>query len=123
VPTRTAGEELRRTIENLSLRTEETSLRAGGSVRGLDSGNPVINIKASSDKFSIGELANVLPALRPYENLQPAFEINARGPADRLDVQVNAREKQVLNALFPLMSRDRQATQAIFEIIKNQPNY
>ena len=30
------------------------------------------------------------------------------------------REKQVLNALFPLMSRDRAATQAIFEIIKNQ---
>jgi len=83
------------TIENLALRTEETSLRAGGSIRGLDSGNPVINIKASSDKFSIGELANVLPALRPYENLQPAFEINASGPADRLDVQLNAREKQV----------------------------
>src|SRR5262245_23988225 len=83
------------TIENLSLRTEETSLRAGGSIRGLDSGNPLINIKASSDKFSVGELANVLPALRPYENLQPAFEINASGPADRLDVQVNAREKQV----------------------------
>ena len=83
------------TIENLSLRTEETSLRAGGSIRGLDSGNPVINIKASSDKFSVGELANLLPALRPYENLQPAFEINASGPADRLDVQLNAREKQV----------------------------
>ena len=83
------------TIENLALRTEETSLRAGGSIRGLDSGNPVINIKASSDKFSVGELANVLPALRPYENLQPAFEINASGPADRLDVQLNAREKQV----------------------------
>ena len=45
------------TIENLSLRTEETSLRVGGSIRGLDSGNPVINIKASSDKFSVGELA------------------------------------------------------------------
>jgi cytoskeletal protein CcmA (bactofilin family) len=83
------------TIENLSLRTEESSLRAGGSIRDLDSGNPVINIKASSDKFSVGELANVLPALRPYENLQPAFEVNASGPADRLDVQVNAREKQV----------------------------
>jgi hypothetical protein len=64
-------------------------LRAGGSIRGLDSGNPVINIKASSDKFSVSELANVLPALRPYENLQPAFEINASGPADRLDVQLN----------------------------------
>jgi type I restriction enzyme R subunit len=35
----------------------------------------------------------------------------------------DTREKQVLNALFPLMSRDRQATQAIFEIIKNQPGY
>jgi type I restriction enzyme R subunit len=33
------------------------------------------------------------------------------------------REKQVLNALFPIMSRDREATQAIFEIIKNQPGY
>jgi len=33
------------------------------------------------------------------------------------------REKQVLNALFPIMSRDRQATQAIFDIIKNQRSY
>jgi type I restriction enzyme R subunit len=33
------------------------------------------------------------------------------------------REKQVLNALFPIMSRDRQATLAIFEIIKNQSGY
>jgi type I restriction enzyme R subunit len=31
------------------------------------------------------------------------------------------REKQVLNALFPIMSLDRQATQALFELIKNQP--
>ena len=34
-----------------------------------------------------------------------------------------AREAQVLNALFPLMDRDREATQAIFEIIKHQPGY
>jgi type I restriction enzyme R subunit len=34
-----------------------------------------------------------------------------------------ARETQVLNALFPLMARDRSATQAIFDIIKNQPGY
>ncbi|HRZ13077.1 MAG TPA: type I restriction endonuclease subunit R [Kiritimatiellia bacterium] len=33
------------------------------------------------------------------------------------------REKQVLNALFPILSRDRTATTAIFEIIKNQPGY
>jgi type I restriction enzyme R subunit len=35
----------------------------------------------------------------------------------------DTREKQVLNALFPLMARDRQATQAVFDIIKNQPDY
>jgi len=34
-----------------------------------------------------------------------------------------AREAQVLNALFPIMDRDRDATTAIFEIIKNQPGY
>ena len=33
------------------------------------------------------------------------------------------REAQVLNALFPIMQRDREATTAIFEIIKNQPGY
>jgi len=33
------------------------------------------------------------------------------------------REKQVLNAIFPIMYRDREATLAIFEIIKNQPGY
>ena len=35
----------------------------------------------------------------------------------------DTREKQVLNAIFPIMSRDRKATLAIFEIIKNQPGY
>jgi type I restriction enzyme R subunit len=33
------------------------------------------------------------------------------------------REKQLLNALYPKLSRDRKATLAIFEIIKNQPGY
>lgn len=34
-----------------------------------------------------------------------------------------AREAQVLNALFPIMGRDRDATRAIFEIIKQQAAY
>ncbi len=34
-----------------------------------------------------------------------------------------AREAQVLNALFPMLDRDREATAALFEIIKNQPGY
>jgi hypothetical protein len=33
------------------------------------------------------------------------------------------RGRQVLNALFPLLGRDRDATRALFEIIKNQPGY
>jgi type I restriction enzyme R subunit len=33
------------------------------------------------------------------------------------------REVQVKNAIFPLLDRDREATQALFEIIKNQPGY
>lgn len=33
------------------------------------------------------------------------------------------KERAVLNALFPIMARDRTATQAIFDIIKNQPEY
>ncbi|MES2362377.1 MAG: type I restriction endonuclease subunit R [Pseudomonadota bacterium] len=34
-----------------------------------------------------------------------------------------AREAQVLNALFPILGRDREVTLALFEIIKNQPGY
>ena len=34
-----------------------------------------------------------------------------------------AREAQVKNALFPILDRDREATQAVFDIVKNQPGY
>lgn len=34
-----------------------------------------------------------------------------------------AREAQVSNAIFPIMNRNRAATAAIFQIIKNQPGY
>jgi type I restriction enzyme R subunit len=34
-----------------------------------------------------------------------------------------AREAQVLNALYPVLDRDREATQALFEVIKNQAGY
>ena len=33
------------------------------------------------------------------------------------------REAQVLNALFPVLDRNRAATQALFDLIKNQPGY
>ncbi|WLT30875.1 type I restriction endonuclease subunit R [Geothrix sp. PMB-07] len=34
-----------------------------------------------------------------------------------------AREAQVLNALYPILGRDRAATKAMFEIVKHQPGY
>jgi type I restriction enzyme R subunit len=33
------------------------------------------------------------------------------------------KEAQILNAIHPLLDRDREATLALFEIIKNQPGY
>jgi type I restriction enzyme R subunit len=42
-------------------------------------------------------------------------------PADWRGDEV--REKQVLNALFPLLNRHREATLALFEIIKNSRGY
>lgn len=34
-----------------------------------------------------------------------------------------AREAQVLNALFPLMDRNRRVTQALFDLVRNLPGY
>ena len=34
-----------------------------------------------------------------------------------------ARESQILNAIFPILEKDREATQSLFEIIKNQTGY
>ncbi|RFC32824.1 MAG: type I restriction enzyme, R subunit [Candidatus Nitrotoga sp. SPKER] len=47
--------------------------------------------------------------------------VRERAPAGWYGDQ--AREAQVLNALFPILDRDREATKALFEIIKNQPGY
>jgi type I restriction enzyme R subunit len=59
------------------------------------------------------------------EHVELALEIDRtireRAPAGWKGDQ--AREAQVLNALFPLLSRDRDVTLALFELIKNQPGY
>ena len=59
------------------------------------------------------------------ERVRLALEIDRvmreRAPAGWKGDQ--AREAQVLNALFPLLNWDREATLALFELIKNQPGY
>jgi type I restriction enzyme R subunit len=53
--------------------------------------------------------------------LQLDRTVRERAPADWKGDET--REKVVLNAIFPIMSRDRTATRAIFDIIKNQDDY
>lgn len=64
----------------------------------------------------------------------PASDYDKAALALRIDLAVRerapagwkgdqAREAQVLNALFPILDRDREATLALFEIIKNQTGY
>ena len=78
-------------FENVSLRTEESTLRVTGTVQNIEGGAPVVDLKASSDKLAFNELAKIVPALRGYE-LQPAFEVTASGPADKLAVDLKARD-------------------------------
>jgi autotransporter translocation and assembly factor TamB len=79
------------TFENVSMRTEESTLRVSGTVQNIEGGAPVIDLKASSDKLAFNELAKIVPALRGYD-LQPAFEVAASGPADKLAVDLSARD-------------------------------
>ncbi|MBZ0144805.1 MAG: type I restriction endonuclease subunit R [Rhodocyclaceae bacterium] len=59
------------------------------------------------------------------ERVRLALEIDRvmreRAPAGWKGDQ--AREAQVLNALFPLLGRNRETTLALFELVKNQPGY
>ena len=73
------------------------------------------------------EVARVAEPRAEYgdERLRLALEIDRvmreRAPAGWKGDQ--AREAQVLNALFPLLNRSREATSALFELVKNQPGY
>ena len=81
-------------LENVSLRTEETSLRVDGTIGNIEEGTRTIDLKASSDKFDVEEFARIFPALRGYP-MQPAFEVSARGPLHSLAVDLNAREQNL----------------------------
>lgn len=55
--------------------------------------------------------------------LQIDLVIREQAPAGWQEDSDGPRGAQVLNALFPLFNRDRLATKAVFEIIKNQQGY
>ncbi len=61
------------------------------------------------------------------ERLRLTLEIDRvmreQAPAGWKGDQNGPRQKQVLNALAPLLNRDREATLALFELVKHQPGY
>lgn len=73
---------------------------------------PATNFQCPSDEDEKAQLALALDAAM-RENAPAGWKSDSDGP----------RGIQVLNALYPIMSRDKVATKAIFEIIKNQPGY
>jgi len=81
-------------FDNVSVRTEESSLRVTGTVHNIEGSAPILDLEASSDKLALSEVARLVPALRGYD-LQPAFELTANGPADRLALDVSVREAHV----------------------------
>jgi autotransporter translocation and assembly factor TamB len=76
-------------LEDVAVRTRESSLQLDGVVENYITA-PVAKLIASSDKLALDEFAVLVPALRGF-TLQPAFEIRAYGPLDRLRLTVNAR--------------------------------
>ena len=81
-------------FDNVALRTAESSLKVDGTVHNIEGGPPAVDIRASSEKLTIEEIGRVVPALRGYL-MQPAFDLTARGPADRLAVNISAREQNL----------------------------
>jgi type I restriction enzyme R subunit len=79
---------------------------------------------------------NNLPTIEATTFQCPTDDVAKAALATEIDVAMRERAPagwksdtegpkgiQVLNALFPIMLRDREATKAIFDIIKNQPGY
>lgn len=77
--------------------------------------NNLASLPATSFQCPVGDGDKAAMAL----NID--LTVRERAPAGWKGDQ--AREAQVLNALFPILNRDRDATLALFEIIKNQPGY
>ena len=81
-------------FNDVELRTEESSLRVSGAVRNIEGGAPVLDLRATSDRLALNEVARLFPALRGYD-LQPAFDVSAAGPADRLAVDLAVRDARL----------------------------
>ena len=114
---------------------EEFLRKAEALVKRLASRQPEAGVPAIlHGKHEASVLFNNLGSIAASTFRCPANDDDKAALAIRIDLAVRerapagwkgdqAREAQVLNALFPILDRDREATLAVFEIIKNQPGY
>jgi type I restriction enzyme R subunit len=77
--------------------------------------NNLDSIEASSFKYPVNEEERAKLALELDRVMREKAPAGFKGD--------EVRERQVLNALYPVMSRDKEATQAIYKIIKQQKGY
>ena len=80
-------------IDKLALRTEESSVSIDGAVRQYLT-NPVFNLRVSSEKVSLPEIARLVPALADV-SLQPAFRLALDGPMDGLGVDLDLGSSRI----------------------------
>lgn len=114
---------------------EEFLRNAEALVKRLASRQPEAGIPSIlHGKHEASVLFNNLSSIATSTFQCPANDDDKAALALRIDLAVRerapagwkgdqAREAQVLNALFPILDRDREATLALFEIIKSQPGY
>ena len=114
---------------------EEFLRKAEGLVKRLAAKQPEAGVPSVlHGKREAAVIYNNLDSLPASSFRYPSADEDRAALAVRLDYVVREsapagwkgdqeREAQVLNALYPVLDRDREATQALFEIIKNQPGY
>jgi len=114
---------------------EEFLRRAEDLVRQLAQKGPDAGIPASlHGNREAAVIFNNLPTLPTTTFVCPDDEEQKAALALQIDEAIreqapagwkgdDTRERQVKNALFPLLHRDRDTTLALFEIIKSQPGY
>jgi hypothetical protein len=76
-------------LDKVAIRTAESSLAIEGAVQTYLT-TPRLDLRVTSDKLALAEIARVVPALRGYD-LQPAFEMTAQGPLSALRLAFDAR--------------------------------
>jgi autotransporter translocation and assembly factor TamB len=97
-------------VDELALRTEESSMLIDGAVQDYLA-TPRFNFSISSDKLSVPELARVVPALAGVR-LQPAFELKVDGPMERMAIEANVRSTAG-NALAKVVADVQAPGQAV----------